>query len=43
MEHDEIITVEINGVKTAETNSSAYPSGYIGLQRVKVESSNLRI
>ncbi|MGH1440654.1 MAG: 3-keto-disaccharide hydrolase [Cellvibrionaceae bacterium] len=29
------ITLEINGVKTAEVSSEAHPSGYIGLQRFK--------
>ncbi|MGH1540020.1 MAG: 3-keto-disaccharide hydrolase [Arenicella sp.] len=29
------VSVEINGVKTAEASSAAHPSGYIGLQRFK--------
>ncbi len=29
------VTVEINGVKTAEASAAKHPSGYIGLQRFK--------
>jgi hypothetical protein len=29
------VTLEINGVKTAESSSEQHPSGYIGLQRFK--------
>jgi hypothetical protein len=40
------VTLEINGIKTAETSSEKHPAGYIGLQRFKdgvIKFKNIKI